>query len=223
MVPEEPKPSWLLKQFHTECIFFFSSFLLVEREPIHCVNEPGKSNSKKQWDFRWGANCTKVMLDWSRDPWGEKKNSHFYTIEDTAVIFAVSRVFIIDFPLRHNGRPIMKGLSFLFLCVVPWWGQWLKVAGAHLCCRSHCSLKNSGWSGVVEVAGKSSRYQKYILMKSWKKDRLIETLWVCWKAMASILAGAGHLRTNVHTSVYSDRCHYWDVFQGYASLRITLD
>lgn len=47
-------------------IYFF--FLLVEREPIHRVNEPGKSNSKKQWDFRWGANCTKVMLDWSRDP-----------------------------------------------------------------------------------------------------------------------------------------------------------
>lgn len=47
----------------------------------------------------------------------EKKLARSNTIEDTAVIFAVSRVFIIDFPLRHNGWAIMKSLSFLFFCV----------------------------------------------------------------------------------------------------------
>lgn len=58
----------------------------------------------------------------------KKKLAHSNTIEDTAVIFAVSRVFIIDFPLWHNGWAIMKSLSFLFLCVVCWWGHRLKVA-----------------------------------------------------------------------------------------------
>lgn len=48
----------------------------------------------------------------------KKKLARSNTIEDIAVIFAVSRVFIIDFPLRHNGWAIMKSLSFLFLCVV---------------------------------------------------------------------------------------------------------
>lgn len=47
-----------------------------------------------------------------------KKLARSNTTEDTAVIFAVSRVFIIDFPLRHNSLAIMKTLSFLFLCVV---------------------------------------------------------------------------------------------------------
>lgn len=64
---------------------------------------------------------------------GKKKLAHFNTIEDTAVIFAVSRVFIIDFPLWHNGWAIMKSLSFLFFCVVRWWGHWLKVAWATDC------------------------------------------------------------------------------------------
>lgn len=61
------------------------------------------------------------MLDWSRDPWGGGGGGGLAgsnTIEDTAVIFAVSRVFIIDFPLQHNGWAIMKNLSFLFFCVV---------------------------------------------------------------------------------------------------------
>lgn len=58
----------------------------------------------------------------------KKKLARSNTIEDTAVIFAVSRVFIIDFPLWHNGWAIMKSLSFLFLCVVRWWGHGLKVA-----------------------------------------------------------------------------------------------
>lgn len=111
------------------------------------------------------------------------KKTHFYTIEDTAVIFAVSRVFIIDFPLRHNGRPIMEGLSFLFLCVVPWWGQWLKVVRANLCSRSHCPLRDSGQSGGVEDAWKSSRYWTYISINSTKTDRLTENVGVNWKAM----------------------------------------
>lgn len=50
-----------------------SGFFSLEGESIQCVNESGKSNSKRQWDLRWGANCTKVMPDWSRDPWGRKK------------------------------------------------------------------------------------------------------------------------------------------------------
>lgn len=56
-------------------------------------------------------------MDWSRDPWGWEKLAGSNTIEDTAVIFAVSRVFIIDFPPKHNGWAIMKNLSFLFFCV----------------------------------------------------------------------------------------------------------
>lgn len=48
----------------------------------------------------------------------EKKSARSDTIEDIAVIFAVSRVFIIDFPLQHNSWAIMKSLSFLFFCVV---------------------------------------------------------------------------------------------------------
>ena len=162
MVPEEPKPSWLLKQFHTECLFFFfllsfwwkESLFTVWMSQVNPIPRSNGISDGEQIALRW---C------WTgQETLEEKKNAHFYTIEDTGFIFAVSRVFIIDFPLRHNGRPIMKGLSFLFLCVVPWWGQWLKVAGAHLWCRSHCSLRNSGWSSAVEVTGKSSRYQKYI-------------------------------------------------------------
>lgn len=110
-----------------------SLFLSLVGESIHCVNESGKSNSKRQWDLRWGANCTKVMLNWSRDPWGKKKLPCSNTIEDIAVIFAVSRVFIIDFPLWHNGWAIMKSLSFLSFCDVRWWGHWLKVAEAMDC------------------------------------------------------------------------------------------
>lgn len=63
----------------------------------------------------------------------EKKLPCSNTIEDIAVIFAVSRVFIIDFPLWHNGWAIMKSLSFLSFCDVRWWGHWLKVAEAMDC------------------------------------------------------------------------------------------
>lgn len=76
----------------------------------------------------------------------EKKNlARSNTIEDTAVIFAVSRVFIIDFLLRHNGWAIMKSLSFQFLCVVRWWGHWLKVASVHGLHGAH-----GEWSRVWE-------------------------------------------------------------------------
>lgn len=60
----------------------------------------------------------------------KKKSAHSGTMEDAAVIFAVSRVFIIDFSLWHNGRPIMKSLSFRSLCAARWWGHRLKVAQA---------------------------------------------------------------------------------------------
>lgn len=84
----------------------------------------------------------------------KKKLACSNTIEDTAVIFAVSRVFIIDFPLRHNGRAIMKSLSFLFFCVARWWGHWLKVAGTPDCVdlESRRWPRGSGhrWSKVIK-------------------------------------------------------------------------
>lgn len=62
-----PKPSDSLGNF-TQNLSFFFFFFSLEGESIHRVNESGKSNSKRQWDLRWEANCTKVMPDWSRDP-----------------------------------------------------------------------------------------------------------------------------------------------------------
>lgn len=90
----------------------------------------------------------------------KKKYSHSYTIEDIAVIFAVSRVFIIDFPLRHNGWAIMKSLSFLFFCAIRWWGHQLKVARS-----TKCRRWSKGWGKIRNLNTKVSNTDKPVNSK----------------------------------------------------------
>ena len=53
------------------------SFFPLDRESIHCVNESGKSNSKREWDLRWGANCTRGDAGLVKRPLRKKKVSSF--------------------------------------------------------------------------------------------------------------------------------------------------
>lgn len=124
-----PKPCASSGNFTQDLSFF--PFFFCWKETLFSVwmsqvNPIPKGNGiwdEEQIAPRWCWTGQETLGGW-------EKLAGSNTIEDTAVIFAVSRVFIIDFPLKHNGWAIMKNLSFLSFCVVRWWGHWLKVAGA---------------------------------------------------------------------------------------------
>lgn len=138
-----PKPSDSLGNFTQNLSLFFhwrESPFTVWMSQVNPIPKGNGIWDGKQIAPRW-CRTGQETLEEKKKKWARSD-----TIEDTAVIFAVSRVFIIDFPLRHNGWAIMKSLSFPFFCVGRWWGHWLKVARA-----------TDGGQGV-EDAGRENLY-----------------------------------------------------------------
>lgn len=153
-----PKPSDSLGNFTQNLSFFHwrESPFTVWMSQVNPIPKGNGIWDGEQIAPRWCRTGQETLEE------RKKKFARSNTIEDTAVIFAVSRVFIIDFPLRHNGWAIMKSLSFLFFCVGRWWGHWLKVAGATGCVvrLGVCGQGVEGIEGICISIKSGKKYNK---------------------------------------------------------------